>query len=352
MFYSSSLAGMPLLSSLLESLLSPMVLAFVLGLVAVWVRSDLKIPEEFYAAMTIYLLFGIGLKGGAKLDGVALANFARPAAAALLLCLAIPAWSFVILRRLGRFSGTDAAAVAAHYGSVSVVTFGASLAFLDARGVAHEGFLPAVLALMEVPGILVALLLARSMGAAAGAKAAVPATANAFLPATFHAGEWRQLLHELFASKGILLLVGGLMIGLLSGKKGYEQVGPFFDAPFRGVLALFLLELGLSAGRRLADLRKAGAFLAGFAIVMPLLHGLLGVWLGQQAGLSVGGATVLGTLAASASYIAAPAAVRVALPQANPALYLTASLAVTFPFNVVIGIPTYFAFARWLFGPA
>ncbi len=350
MFYSSSLADMPLLPSLLESLLSPMVLAFLLGLIAVWVRSDLKIPEEFYAAMTIYLLFGIGLKGGAKLDGVAVADFARPAAAALLLCVAIPIWSFVILRRLGRFSGTDAAAVAAHYGSVSVVTFGASLAFLDARGVAHEGFLPAVLALMEVPGILVALLFARSMGASA--SAAVPATANAFLPATFRASEWRQLLHELFASKGILLLVGGLMIGLLSGKKGYEQVGPFFDAPFRGVLALFLLELGLSAGRRLADLRKAGAFLAGFAILMPLLHGLLGVWLGQQAGLSVGGATVLGTLAASASYIAAPAAVRVALPQANPALYLTASLAVTFPFNVVIGIPTYFAFARWLFGTA
>ena len=341
---------MALFSSLLESLLSPMVLAFLLGLVAVWVRSDLKIPDEFYAAMTIYLLFGIGLKGGAKLDGVTFADFARPAAAAALLCVAIPVWSFFIIRRLGRFGATDAAAVAAHYGSVSVVTFGAGLAFLDARGVAHEGFLPAVLALMEVPGILVALLLARSAGA--GAPGAVPAAANAFLPATFRMGEWRQLLHELFASKGILLLVGGLAIGLLSGKKGYEQVGPFFDAPFRGVLALFLLELGLSAGRRLADLRKAGAFLAGFAVVMPLLHGLLGVWLGQQAGLSLGGATVLGTLAASASYIAAPAAVRVALPQANPALYLTASLAVTFPFNVVIGIPTYFAFARWLFGAA
>lgn len=338
---------MSLLPSLLESLLSPMVLAFLLGLVAVWVRSDLKIPEQFYAAMTIYLLFGIGLKGGAKLDGVALADFARPAGAALLLCAAIPAWSFFILRRLGRFGTTDAAAVAAHYGSVSVVTFGASLAFLDARGVAHEGFLPAVLALMEVPGILVALLLARSIGAE---PAPVPESAHAFVPATFRTGEWRQLLHELFASKGILLLVGGLAIGLLSGKKGYEQVGPFFDAPFRGVLALFLLELGLAAGRRLADLRRAGAFLAAFAVVMPLLHGLLGVWLGRQVGLSLGGATVLGTLAASASYIAAPAAVRVALPAANPALYLTASLAVTFPFNVVIGIPAYFAFARWLFG--
>lgn len=341
---------MSLLPSLFESLLSPMVLAFLLGLVAVWVRSDLKIPEQFYAAMTIYLLFGIGLKGGAKLDGVALADFARPAGAALLLCAAIPLWSFFILRRLGRLGAVDAAAVAAHYGSVSVVTFGASLAFLDARGVAHEGFLPAVLALMEVPGILVALLLARSVGASAAAP--VPAGAHAFVSPTLRTAEWRQLLHELFASKGILLLVGGLAIGLLSGKKGYEQVGPFFDAPFRGVLALFLLELGLAAGRRLGDLRQAGAFLAGFAVIMPVLHGLLGIWLGRQVGLSVGGATVLGTLAASASYIAAPAAVRVALPQANPALYLTTSLAVTFPFNVVVGIPTYFAFARWLFGAA
>lgn len=341
---------MSLLPSLFESLLSPMVLAFLLGLVAVWVRSDLRIPEQFYAAMTIYLLFGIGLKGGAKLDGVALADFARPAGAALLLCLAIPVWSFAILRRLGRFGAADAAAVAAHYGSVSVVTFGASLAFLEARGVAHEGFLPALLAVMEVPGILVALLLARQVRA--GSPVPVPATAVGIVPAPVVAGDWGRVVHELFASKGILLLVGGLVIGLLSGQKGYAQVGPFFDAPFRGVLALFLLELGLAAGRRLGDLRQAGAFLAGFAVVMPLLHGLLGVGLGRLTGLSLGGATVLGVLAASASYIAAPAAVRVALPQANPALYLSASLAVTFPFNVVVGIPVYFAFARWLFGSA
>jgi len=325
-----------------------MVLAFLLGLVAVWVRSDLKIPEPFYAAMTIYLLFGIGLKGGAKLEGVPWTELGGPIAAALGLCGAIPLWSFALLRRLGRLQTADAAAVAAHYGSVSVVTFGASLAFLDTRGVAHEGYLPALLAVMEVPGILVALVLAHQ--ARAAAPAPVPATAVGFVPAGMAAGGWGRVMHELFSSKGILLLVGGLVIGALSGKKGYEQVGPFFDAPFRGVLTLFLLELGLVAGRRLGDLRQAGAFLAGFAVVMPLVHGLLGVWLGRQVGLSVGGATVLGTLAASASYIAAPAAVRVALPQANPALYLTASLAVTFPFNVVVGIPVYFAFARWLFG--
>lgn len=338
---------MDLIRPLLESLLSPMVLAFLLGLVAVWVRSDLKIPEPFYAAMTIYLLFGIGLKGGAKLEGVAWSEFGGPVLAALGLCVAIPLWSFAILRRLGRLPTTDAAAVAAHYGSVSVVTFGAGVAFLETRGIAHEGYLPALLAVMEVPGILVALVLAHQ--ARASCPAPVPATALGFVPGPLAAGNWTRVLHELFASKGILLLLGGLVIGGLSGKNGFEQVGPFFDAPFRGVLTLFLLELGLVAGRRLSDLRAAGPFLAGFALIMPLLHGLLGVWLGQQVGLSLGGATVLGTLAASASYIAAPAAVRVALPEANPALYLTASLAITFPFNVVIGIPTYFAFAQWLF---
>ncbi len=340
---------MDLLHSLLQSLLSPVVLAFLLGIVATLVRSDLKIPEQLYAAMTIYLLFAIGLKGGAKLDGIAWGELARPMTAALLLCVTIPLWSFAILRRVGRFNAVDSAAIAAHYASVSVVTFGASLTFLDARQVPHEGFLPALLAMMEVPGIVVALLLARlARTASVEAAAATPARALSFVsPAA--TVPWGKMLHELLTSKGILLLLGGLAIGLASGKAGYTQVAPFFEEPFRGVLMLFLLEIGLVTGRRLHDLKKTGFFIGGFALVMPFLHGLLGVWLGQWAGLGVGGATVLGTLAASASYIAAPAAVRVALPQANPALYLTASLAITFPFNLVVGIPAYFAFARWLY---
>ena len=336
---------MDLLHSLLLSLLSPMVLAFLLGIAATLVRSDLKIPEQLQAALTIYLLFAIGLKGGAKLDGVVLADFARPLAAAMGLCLAIPVWTYAILRRVGRLSPADAAALAAHYGSVSVVTFGACLAFLDARGVTHEGFLPALLAVMEVPAIIVALYLA---GLAKNPAVLRPLGATGFVPAAWP-GLRPGVLRELLTSKGLVLLLGGMAIGLLSGKKGYDQVAPLFDAPFRGVLTIFLLEIGLVTGRRLSDLKSAGPFLCGFAIIMPFLHGLLGVWLGHWAGLGIGGATVLGTLAASASYIAAPAAVRVALPEANPALYLTASLAITFPFNVVIGIPAYLTFARWLF---
>jgi len=340
---------MELLHTLGPSLLSPMVLAFGLGLVATLLHSDLRIPEPLYAALTIYLLFAIGLKGGAKLDGVAPADFVRPLVAALGLCLAIPVWSFGLLRRLGRFDATNAGAIAAHYGSVSVVTFGACLAFLDARGVMYEPFLPALLAVMEVPAILVALYLVRRTEAGrAGALRPSPA-ALGVMPVA-RSGDWTRVVHELFTSKGIVLLLGGMVIGLLSGKPGFEQVAPLFDVPFKGVLTLFLLEMGLVTGRRLVDLRTAGPFLCSFAILLPLGHGLLGVALGHAAGLGVGGATALGTLAASASYIAAPAAVRLALPAANPALYLTSALAVTFPFNVVIGIPTYFAFARWLFG--
>lgn len=309
-----------------------MVLAFALGVIAALIRSDLRFPDAIYSGLTIYLLFAIGLKGGMKLDGVGLQEFWRPALACLGLCLTIPLWSYGILRRLGKFDVTNAAALAAHYGSVSAVTFGESLAFLDLMKVSHEGFLPALLAIMEVPAIVIAIYLGTRWAPADGAD-----------------GTRRGLgavLHELLTGKGIVLLLGGMAIGYLSGKKGCEQVAPLFDAPFRGVLTLFLLEIGLVTGRRLLDLRQMGPFLIGFALLMPILHGMLGVALGTWVGLGVGGATVIGTLAASASYIAAPAAVRVALPQANPALYLTASLAITFPFNVVIGIPLYYTIAR------
>lgn len=337
-----------MLHAVTQSLLSPMVLAFVLGILATLVRSDLKIPEQLYSALSIYLLFAIGLKGGAKLDGVALSDFARPATAAALLCVSIPVWSFFILRNWGRFNDTDAGAIAAHYGSVSAVTFGKCLAFLELMKVSYEGYVPALLALMEVPSILVALYLVRRQEAKAQGAVARSAAAFGIVPVAPR-GDWVKVLHELLTSKGIVLLLGGMVIGLVGGKAGFAQVGPLFDAPFYGVLTLFLLELGLVTGRRLRDLRTAGIFLTGFGLVMPVLHGLLGVGLGKLAGLGVGGATVLGTLAASASYIAAPAACRIALPAANPALSLTASLAVTFPFNIIIGIPTYFAFAQWLF---
>lgn len=321
---------MDVLHSLTLSLLSPMVLAFILGIVASLIKSDLKIPPEIYAAMTIYLLFAIGLKGGAKLDGVTFGDFWRPLTAAILLSLAIPLWSFAILKKFAKFDTINSAAVAAHYGSVSAVTFGEALAFLEILKVGVEPYASALLAVMEVPAIIVAIFLAGRATIASGG------------------GKMGAVVRELLTSKSIVLLIGGMAIGILSGAKGAAQVAPLFDAPFRGVLTLFLLEIGLVTGQRLGDLKKAGWRLVVFALAMPMLHGILGVWLGSLCGMGVGGSTVLGTLAASASYIAAPAAVRVALPTASPAIYLTASLAVTFPFNVIIGIPTYYTFARFL----
>jgi len=312
------------------NLLSPMALAFLLGIVATLVRSDLHFPDALYSALSIYLLLAIGLKGGAELSATPLAQLWAPALVTLVIGIGIPIWCYALLRSLGRFGIADAAAIAAHYGSVSAVTFSASLTFLESIHMPYEGYTPALVAIMEIPGIVVAMVIARSrLG---------------------KVGSWGDVLHEVLTGKSILLLFGGLLIGAIAGKSGFAQVAPLFVDPFKGALTLFLLEMGMVAARQFRDVAKAGFFLVGFGIVMPILHGALGVWLGSIAGMSPGGSMILGVLAASASYIAAPAAVRIALPQANPGYYLTASLVITFPFNLTIGLPIYFAIARAIYG--
>jgi len=317
------------------NLLSPMVLAFALGVLATLARSDLRFPDALYAALSIYLLLAIGLKGGVALSTTPLVQLWLPALVTVAVGAATPLWCYALLRGAGRLSIPDAAAVAAHYGSVSVVTFIACQAFLDRAGVPYEGFMTTLVALLEVPAILVALVLARSALARRGASGTIA---------------WRPLLGEVLAGRSIVLLAGGLVIGAAAGPAGMARVEPFFVTPFEGVLTLFLLEMGLVTGRRLGELRGIGPFLLGFGVVMPVLHGLLGVALGPLVGLSLGGTTVLAVLFASASYIAATAAVRLGLPEANPSLYLTASLAITFPFNLVIGIPLYARAAQTLWG--
>jgi uncharacterized protein len=310
------------------NLLSPMVLAFALGLIAVWVKSDLKLPEALYTTLSIYLLFAIGLKGGAELSVTSPGELWRPVLATLLLGVSLPLIAYAILRRLGRFGTVDAAAIAAHYGSVSAVTFTAALTFAQSQNIPLEGFLPALLALMEIPGIAVALLLARR---SLGMHSSLGET-------------WRELL----TGRSLFVLVGGVVIGLLSGKPGLAQVAPLFVEPFKGALTLFLLEMGMVAASRLRDFAKVGGFLVAFGVLMPVFSGAFGVLVGHWAGMTTGGAFVLGTMAASASYIAAPAAIRVALPQANPAFYLGASLGITFPFNLALGIPLYYAISNAL----
>ncbi len=323
---------MELFNSLAAKLLSPMVLAFALGIFATLIKSDLKFPEGLYIGLTIYLLFAIGLKGGVKLSATPMNEFYKPALGAILMCSLIPIWSYFILNKLGNFSVTNAAAIAAHYGSVSAVTFSESLSYMEVMGISFEGFMPTMLAIMEVPAILIAIFLARTQSKEGNASS------------------WGKLFHELFAGRGTVLLIGGLLIGFLSGKKGFEQVAPLFDTPFKGVLALFLLEVGLVTGRKLGDLVKAGPFLIGFGLIMPILHACIGIYLGKTLGLSLGGSTIFGVLCASASYIAAPAAIRIALPEASPTYYLTSALAITFPFNIVLGLPLYLSIAKYIFG--
>lgn len=304
-----------------------MVLCFVLGAAAALVKSDLKFPEAMGQFLSGYLMLAIGLKGGAKLSAAGLSAIWLPVAAAIGLSILAAAAAYLVLRKVGRLQRKDAGAVAAHYGSVSAVTFSAASVFLDARGVSFESFMPAVLAVMEIPGILIAIALAKRGAVNSG---------------TFH---------ELLTGKAPLLLLGGMVISFVAGPEGFAQVAPFFDAPFKGVLCFFLLELGLICGRRIGDVKTAGVFLASFGVLFPVLMGVIGAAGGAAAGLSTGGAALLGTLSASASYIAAPAAVRQAIPEASPAYYLTASLVITFPFNVLFGIPLYLAAARALAAP-
>lgn len=306
---------------LADNLISPVVLCFALGIVARWIKSDLTVPEPIYQGLSIYLLLAIGLKGGSALATTPAMDMALPGLLTLALGVVTPVIAFFLMRRFGKLGIEDAAAVAAHYGSVSVVTYLAAVEAVNRAGMPGEGFLPALVAVLEVPGIIVALMFASGAGSSSGG--------------------WKKALHEVATGKSIVLLGGGLVIGALCGPEKLADVQPFFVTAFKGALCIFMIELGLSAGKRLRDAGRAGARLLVLGCVIPLINGTIGVFGATLVGMSPGGAAVLGAMAGSASYIAAPAAVRVALPRANPAYYLTLALGITFPFNLALGIPLY-----------
>ncbi|MFM7271211.1 MAG: sodium-dependent bicarbonate transport family permease [Actinomycetes bacterium] len=313
----------------IENLTSPPVLAFVLGALAVALRSDLRLPDPIHTWLATYLLLAIGLKGGHALRGVEPGAVVAPAGATLLLGLVIPVVVFIVAERVIRVALPDAGSLAAHYGSVSVVTFTAALTFAASAGFRVEPFMTSLVALLEVPGIVVALVLVsmRREGT-----------------------DWRAAIHEVLTGRSVLLLVGGLVIGAVASEAAFVRVEPLFVELFTGLLVLFLLDMGATAAARLRDSRGLRIGVVVLALLAPVAFGLLGVLAGAVVGLSVGGAAVLGTMAASASYIAAPAAVRTALPDADPGLALGAALGVTFPFNLTVGIPLIFAVSRAL-GP-
>lgn len=323
-----------LLSLAAENLISPIILSFVLGVAASLARSDLSIPEAVAKGLSIYLLFAIGFKGGVSvaahgIDG----TLGLALLAGIILSAALPMIAFALLRVMTRMDRLDAAAVAAHYGSISIVTFVAATSVLESRGIDSEGYMVAVAAAMEAPAILSALWLV-AKGGGNGSK-----------------GMDGALLREIMLNGSIVLLVGSFFIGWATGEEGLKEIAPFIVSPFKGALCLFLLDMGLVAGR---GLRQGGKILSpgvfGFGVIMPLIGSVCGLGFGLMLGLSTGGVALLMVLSASASYIAVPAAMRVALPEANPSLYLTLSLGVTFPFNLTLGIPLYVAVAQALSG--
>lgn len=307
---------------MIENLRDPAIIFFIIGLLAGIVKSDLKLPEAIYEIISIYLLLSIGLKGGVQLAETDLVKMLFPAAGSISIGLIIPVIAYLILRRIGNFNRADSAAIAAHYGSVSAVTFAVVMIYLDRLNVIYEEYTTVLLVLLEIPAIAVGIFIAR-------------------LRAGKSQISYGKLVHEVVFGKSIYLLLTGLIAGYILGPSGIQPVKIVFFDPFKGALTFFLLEMGLVASRRLSDLKRAGSFLIGFGIIMPLISGMIGTVIGYYSGLSIGGTTVLATLAGSASYIAAPAAMRIAVPEANPTLYLTSSLVITFPFNLIFGIPVY-----------
>ena len=319
------------MSTALQNLLSPGVLFFALGAFAAAVKSDVGLPRQVAQTLALYLMAAIGFKGGAQLREVGLGLEAGLAlAAGLLLGVTIPLIAYTALTRLVELDKINSSAIAAHYGSVSLVTFGAAVALFEQIGEPTSGFMPAVLALMEAPAIAVGVTLARRAGSSGDTSG--------------HA------VRDAVTTGSVLVLLGATVIGLILGAQGLQDLDGFFVAPFTGVLALFLLDMGLIAFSRIGALKEAGIRPVVFALTMPLVGGALGALLGAAIGLGVGDAALLATLAASASYIAAPAAMRIAVPEANPGLSLPLAIGVTFPFNLIVGIPIYLQLSRWLVG--
>lgn len=311
--------------------IDPIILFFALGVAAGLLRSELRLPEALYETLSIYLLLAIGLKGGVELARQPLLTVVPQVVVVIIMGICLALLAYLVLRYGGRMGQPDAASIAAHYGSVSVGTFAVAIAYLTSLEIFYEEYMALFVVVLEIPALIIGILLAR-WGATQGPI------------------QWRTITHEVFLGKSIVLLVGGLLIGWIAGLEGMGKLKDLFFDLFKGALALFLLEMGVVAASRIGDLRQTGAFLLAFGLGIPIFFGMIGTLLGVGLGFSMGGAILLATLAASASYIAAPATMRIAVPEANPTLSLTASLGITFPFNVMIGIPLYHGMASFIYG--
>lgn len=327
------------------TLLDPAILFFFLGIFAALVRSNLEIPAPIAKFLSLYLLMAIGIKGGVALSVSGIhAQMLIGLAIALFMAFFVPLYTYPLLRR--KLDGFNAAAIAATYGSVSAVTFIAAGQFLDNQGIEYGGYMAVALVIMEAPAVIMAVglaALARTSLEKQGAGAATPNTGK-----YRSAFSMKSILHESFTDGAILLLMGSLLIGVVVGEDGYKVMKPFTGDLFKGLLAFFLLEMGILVARRIREMQGVGPFLIVFAVLIPVLNAVIVIFLSHLAGLSAGDTLMLAVLAASASYIVVPAVVRVAIPEANPGFYFGMALALTFPFNVVLGIPLYYQLTQLL----
>lgn len=347
--------------SLRDNLLTPIPMCFALGIFSKLIHGGIKIPKEFYYAISIYLLMSIGIIGGHELaheyQAHGVTTIWKPALMTLLLGCLTPLSAYAVLRYVGKLSIADAAGIAAHYGSTSAVTFIVANDYAGNQNVAVDAYLPTLVTILECPGIAIALVIG-AVGMSLQKRAEASSNATGLEEDDEHKGKLWEALHEVLTGQSLMLMVGLLVIGFISTlvmpADKFQVFEQFFynkNMIFRGALCIFLLEMGLVTGERLGDLLKVGPFLVAFGIIMPLIHGFVGCYLGKMAGMSLGGCAVLGAIVSSASYIAAPPAVRLTLPEANPTLSMTASLGITFPFNIAIGIPIYFWMAQMVGAP-
>jgi hypothetical protein len=328
--------------SVLSNLLVPAVLFFALGFLARVIRSDLRFPPEMAKGLSIYLLLAIGIHGGYELGKADLVTALHAILWAAILGVALPLLGYIALVASRTVDGLNAAAIAAHYGSVSAGTFLTAIAYLKGANIEYESYPVIMLAVMESPAIVVGLVLA------AWTRRKLSTDNGQAAPERGHLG---HILRDAFTNGSVVLLIGSMVIGTIASPASIESIKPFVNEIFMGVLCLFLLEMGMEAARRIEDFRRAGAKLVTFGVLMPVVSGVIGIAVGHGVlGFGVGGTTLVAVLAASASYIAVPPAMRLAVPEANPSLYLTLSLGVTFPFNVVFGIPLYHWIATALAG--
>ncbi len=343
---------MDILELIQANILTPVVLFFILGIVAARIKSDLKMPDAISEFLPIYLLAAIGLHGGVEMRNTGFADMLIPMLVAIGLSLAFTLNHYQILRRLGKFNIFDSYALASTYGAVGAVTFSVGLSFLKNQGVESEGYLAAILAILEPVSFILAIFLTNMAVSKQiqSKKLSLPKGSidNNEKETEQSKTNLSKVLHESITGKAIVILLGGIIIGYLIGDEGFNSISIVFDELFTGAIVIFLLEMGIIAGQRLDDIKKVGLFLVAFSILLPTFNGIIGVFVATSLGLSIGGSVMFGLLMASASFIAAPAVLRHAIPQAKPSLYITSALGITFPYNIIILLPIMFTISSML----